>query len=47
MADKDPQQDNILMQIRGEGLIDDDQQGEQVQQKVVYVLHPNCAIEEI
>ncbi|KAL2003530.1 hypothetical protein VTN02DRAFT_3515 [Thermoascus thermophilus] len=41
--------DNILMPIRGEGLVDEDgnqQQGETAQ-RVVYVLHPNCAIEEM
>lgn len=39
------------MQIRGDGLIDDDQGlGEEspgTAQKVTYVLHPNCAIEEM
>lgn len=37
------------MPIRGEGLVDEDgnqQQGETAQ-RVVYVLHPNCAIEEM
>ena len=34
------------MQIRGEGLADD--QGEGLRQdRVVYVMHPNCAIEEM
>lgn len=35
------------MQIRGEGLIDSGQPEDMSQQKVVYVLHPNCAVEEI
>lgn len=39
------------MPIRGEGLVggmaDDDQADEEQQHKVVYVLHPNCAIEEM
>ncbi|THC97160.1 hypothetical protein EYZ11_003375 [Aspergillus tanneri] len=41
--------DNILMPIRGEGLIDtaeDSTQGEQLQ-RTVYVLHPNCAADEL
>jgi DNA replication licensing factor MCM6 len=43
--------DNILMAIRGQGLMDED--GHQQDQqggsdgKVLYVLHPNCAIEEM
>ncbi|EER38358.1 DNA replication licensing factor mcm6 [Histoplasma capsulatum H143] len=40
--------DNILMLIRGEGLVEsDDQQQQQQEQRVVYVLHPNCSVEEI
>jgi len=40
--------DNILMPIRGEGLVDDeDDQQEREPQKVVYILHPNCAIEDM
>ena len=40
------------MQIRGEGLVDgDDGEGGESSsrsaEKVVYVLHPNCAIEEL
>lgn len=38
------------MPIRGEGLVsmtDDDQDEEEQRHKVVYVLHPNCAIEEM
>ncbi|KAF4555619.1 DNA replication licensing factor mcm6-like protein [Elsinoe fawcettii] len=41
--------ENILMQIRGEGL-SGDANGEgssRGQETVVYVLHPNCAVEEI
>jgi DNA replication licensing factor MCM6 len=34
------------MQIRGEGLADDEGQGLQ-EDKVVYVLHPNCPVEDI
>jgi len=44
-------QDNIIMQLRGDGLVDDDEAvGEEssaTAQRVVYVLHPNCAIEEM
>ncbi|KAK2747554.1 MCM DNA helicase complex subunit mcm6 [Myotisia sp. PD_48] len=40
--------DNILMQIRGEGLMDmDSLESTEEQPKVVYVLHPNCAVEEM
>ncbi|EEP75857.1 DNA replication licensing factor mcm6 [Uncinocarpus reesii 1704] len=40
--------DNILMQIRGEGLIDEiDDAQDNTQARVVYVLHPNCAVEEV
>ncbi|KAI0134945.1 MCM-domain-containing protein [Daldinia grandis] len=44
--------DNILMAVRGEGLTEEGDQaaaadgGSAPSQKVVYVLHPNCAIEE-
>ncbi|KAI1840042.1 hypothetical protein JX265_013528 [Neoarthrinium moseri] len=41
--------DNILMAVRGEGLASgdgDDDSGEAAEQKIVYVLHPNCAVEE-
>ncbi|KAI1135067.1 MCM-domain-containing protein [Hypoxylon sp. FL0543] len=40
--------DNILMAVRGEGLAQDgDEAAASASQKVVYVLHPNCAIEEV
>ncbi|KAI0127142.1 MCM2/3/5 family-domain-containing protein [Xylariales sp. AK1849] len=48
--------DNILMAVRGEGLAsggadDDDADAENgdasASQKVVYVLHPNCAVEDV
>ncbi|KAF2103104.1 MCM-domain-containing protein [Rhizodiscina lignyota] len=39
--------DNILMQIRGEGLADEQGQGLQGEGKVVYVMHPNCAVEDM
>jgi DNA replication licensing factor MCM6 len=39
------------MQIRGDGLVDNDadleQESSATAQRVVYVLHPNCAIEEM
>ena len=38
------------MPIRGdgEGLVDEDQAGSSTQQqRLVYVLHPNCAVEEM
>jgi DNA replication licensing factor MCM6 len=37
---------NILLQIRGEGLADDEGQGLQ-DGKTVYVVHPNCSVEDI
>lgn len=46
------QQENILMALRGEAMADDDvNDGEDAAppptQNIVYVLHPNCAIEDI
>ncbi|KAL9027072.1 MAG: hypothetical protein Q9196_004350 [Gyalolechia fulgens] len=38
--------DNILMQIRGEGLVDGDGGREEAERKI-YVLHPNCAVDEM
>ncbi|KAI1775722.1 MCM-domain-containing protein [Hypoxylon cercidicola] len=43
--------DNILMAVRGEGLAENDESaasesGPATSQKVTYVLHPNCAVEE-
>ena len=35
------------MQIRGEGLADDQGDGLQAEGKVVYVMHPNCAVEDM
>lgn len=35
------------MQIRGEGLADDQGQEAAASGKVVYVLHPNCPVEDI
>ena len=40
-------QDNILMPIRGEGLINIEEGQDEQTHKTVYVLHPNCAIEEM
>ncbi|KAI5303666.1 hypothetical protein KEM56_007315, partial [Ascosphaera pollenicola] len=39
--------DNILMPIRGQGLVQPTEEGEPSVQKTVYVLHPNCAVEEM
>ncbi|KZF23297.1 DNA replication licensing factor Mcm6 [Xylona heveae TC161] len=40
--------DLIIMPIRGEGLMDEDaEQGDSRGDRIVYVMHPNCAIEEI
>ncbi|KAH8808698.1 MCM2/3/5 family-domain-containing protein [Xylogone sp. PMI_703] len=39
--------DNILMAIRGEGLVGDEGEGSSAAAaKVVYVLHPNCVVED-
>lgn len=41
-------QDNILMQIRGEGLIEDAGEGSSsAAGRTVFVLHPNVALEEL
>ncbi|KAF2754382.1 MCM-domain-containing protein [Pseudovirgaria hyperparasitica] len=39
--------DNILMRIRGEGLADEQGQGLDMDGKIVYVLHPNCAVDDM
>ncbi|KAF9635276.1 putative dna replication licensing factor mcm6 protein [Lasiodiplodia theobromae] len=38
--------DNILMQIRGEGLVEEGEE-QQRDARVVYVMHPNCAVEDM
>jgi len=39
--------ENILMAIRGQGLVGEDGEGSSsAAEKTVYVLHPNCAVEE-
>ena len=39
--------ENILMAIRGHGLVGEDEQGSSIAaEQTVYVLHPNCAVEE-
>ncbi|KAF8861759.1 MCM-domain-containing protein [Acephala macrosclerotiorum] len=39
--------ENILMAIRGQGLVGEDGQGSSsAAEQIVYVLHPNCAVEE-
>ncbi|KAF4584228.1 putative replication licensing factor [Ophiocordyceps camponoti-floridani] len=38
--------DNILMALRGEGLVDEEGGSSSASSAVVYVLHPNCAVEE-
>lgn len=40
-------QDNVLLQIRGEGLADEAGQGLEQDERVMYVVHPNCAVEEM
>ncbi|OQO09405.1 hypothetical protein B0A48_04803 [Cryoendolithus antarcticus] len=40
---------NVLLQIRGEGLADEDEEGGEREGdgRVMYVVHPNCAIDEL
>lgn len=41
------QQENILLKIRGEGLADENGQLlEQQDDKVLYVVHPNCPLDD-
>lgn len=41
-------QDNILMAVKGQGLLGEDEESSSAgADKVVYVLHPNCAVEEM
>lgn len=35
------------MQVRGDGLVDGDATGPVEDQEVTFVLHPNCAVEEM
>lgn len=35
------------MQIRGEGLADEQGEGLEQDDKVMYVVHPNCAVDEM
>ena len=35
------------MQIRGEGLADESGQVDEQDDKILYVVHPNCAVEEM
>ncbi|KAB8204247.1 MCM2/3/5 family-domain-containing protein [Aspergillus parasiticus] len=39
--------DNILMPIRGEGLVDAANGDQETSLRTVYVLHPNCAVDDI
>lgn len=47
MIQTNRQQENILMAIRGQGLVSDNgESSAAAEEDVVYVLHPNCAVEE-
>jgi len=35
------------MRVRGEGLADDQGRGLEASDRIVYVAHPNCAIDEM
>ena len=37
----------MLIQIRGEGLADENGQGLEPSDKLIYILHPNCSVEEM
>ncbi|KAK5165535.1 MCM DNA helicase complex subunit mcm6 [Saxophila tyrrhenica] len=39
--------DNVLLQIRGEGLVDDANEEQEQEERVMYIVHPNCAVEEM
>ncbi|THX90510.1 DNA replication licensing factor mcm6 [Aureobasidium pullulans] len=39
--------DNILMRIRGEGLADEAGEGLEQSERIIYVVHPNCDVEEM
>ncbi|SMQ54114.1 unnamed protein product [Zymoseptoria tritici ST99CH_3D1] len=39
--------DNVLLQIRGEGLADEEGEGLEQSNKVVYVVHPNCSVDDV
>jgi len=39
-------QNNVLLQIRGEGLADEQGEGLQQAERVMYVVHPNCSVDE-
>ncbi|KAI5201594.1 DNA replication licensing factor mcm6 [Aureobasidium subglaciale] len=39
--------DNILLRIRGEGLADESGQGAEQTERIFYVVHPNCDVEEM
>jgi DNA replication licensing factor MCM6 len=40
-------QTNVLLQIRGEGLADEAGEGLQDDGRIMYVVHPNCAVDEV
>ena len=35
------------MPIRGEGMADEEGHGLESQERVIYVMHPNCALEDV
>lgn len=37
----------MRIQGAGEGLVDEQQRGQDAEEEVVYVLHPNCAVDEV
>ncbi|KAI9798212.1 MAG: hypothetical protein M1825_005403 [Sarcosagium campestre] len=41
------EKDNVLMPLRGEGLMEDEDQDREAADRVVYVLHPNCAVDDL
>ena len=37
----------MLLRIRGEGLADESGQGLDEEEKVMYVVHPNCVVDDV
>jgi len=40
-------QDNVLLQLRGEGLADEAGRVSQQDGTVMYVVHPNCLVDDV
>ena len=40
-------QDNVLMRIRGEGLMDERGREPDHDERIMYVVHPNCIVDDV